>query len=181
MGDAQPVTDATTLYCANHPTVETLLRCSKCGRPICRRCGVPTPVGIRCRECAQLRRPPTYVVGPGHYLLAAVVALPVAFVAGLIMQRVGFFFAFFLGAAVGGLIAEVVCRATGGKRGRPLAGLVCACIVVGALASAALTMLTVPGASLAAVLSVHNLLALLFRLNVVYVVLAIGAAYARLM
>jgi fucose 4-O-acetylase-like acetyltransferase len=110
-----------------------------------------------------------------------VVTLPVAFVAGLIMQQVGFFFAFFLAAAVGGLIAEVVCRATGGKRGRPLAGLVCACIVVGALASAALTMLTVPGASLAAVLSAHNLLALLFRLNVVYVVLAIGAAYARLM
>ena len=29
--------------CADHPDVETRLRCSRCGRPICPRCGVRTP------------------------------------------------------------------------------------------------------------------------------------------
>ena len=181
MGDAQPVTSTTTLHCANHPTIETLLRCSKCDKPICARCGIYTPVGIRCRECAQLRRPPSYVVGPLHYLLAAVVALPLSFLAGLVMQRVGFFLAFFLGAAVGGLVAEAVLRVTRGKRGRPLAALVCVCIVAGALASAGASTLAWSGAPLAALLAWRNLLGLLFRLNVVYVVLAIGAAFARLL
>lgn len=181
MGNAQPVTDTTTLHCANHPAVETLLRCSKCGKPICGRCGVPTEVGVRCRECAQLRRPPAYMVGLGHYVVAAAVALPASAVAGLIMQQVGFYLAFFLGAAVGGLVAEAVYRATGGKRGRGLALLVSVCIVLGAVVSAAITTLAVPGVSLAAVLAGQNLLALFYRLNVVYVVLAIGAAYARLL
>ena len=54
---------AETLYCANHSSVETLLRCSKCGKPICTRCIVQTPVGARCRECANVQRLPIYQVG----------------------------------------------------------------------------------------------------------------------
>jgi len=168
------------LHCANHPTVETLLRCNKCGKPICQRCGVRTPVGIRCRECAQLRRPPNYVVGPGHYVLAALVALPVSILAGFIMQQVGIFFALFIGAAAGGLIAEIVCRATGGKHGNALAALVSACIVVGAVAAGLLPLLLAHGAPLAAFMSGGYLLQLVLRLNIIYVILAVGAAFARL-
>lgn len=179
MGDAPAVAEPDALHCANHPHVKTLLRCSKCGKPICQRCGVRTPVGIRCRECAQLRRLPMYQVGLLHYLLAALVALPVSFVAGLLMQQVGPFIAFFLGAAVGGFVAEVVYRVTR-KRGKGLALLVCASIVAGALASGGLGLLAAPGALLAALASWQALVALLTRLNVVYVVLAVGAAFARL-
>jgi len=179
MGNAPAVGEPEALYCANHPTVETLLRCSKCGKPICQRCGVRTPVGIRCRECAQLRRLPMYRVGPLHYLLAALVALPVSFVAGLLMQQVGIFIALFLGAAVGGLIAEVAYRVTH-KRGKGLALLVCGCIVLGALASSGLAFILWPGMPLAILANWQALVSLLTRFNVVYVVLAIGAAYARL-
>ena len=35
-------------YCANHPGVETSLRCNKCGKPICAKCAVRTPTGYRC-------------------------------------------------------------------------------------------------------------------------------------
>ena len=41
--------------CADHPDVETRLRCSRCGRPICPRCSVRTPVGMRCPDCAGTR------------------------------------------------------------------------------------------------------------------------------
>ncbi len=179
MGGTSPVAGAETLYCANHPTVETLLRCNKCGKPICTRCGIRTPVGVRCRECAQLRRPPMYAVGPLHYLLAAAVALPVSFLAGLVMQQIGWFFAFFIGGAVGGLIGEVVYRATR-KRGTGLAWVVSGCILIGALASAASLIAFLPGVSLAALLNPQVLLSLVMRSNVVYVVLAIAAAFARL-
>lgn len=179
MGDTPPVTQPEVMYCANHPTVETLLRCNKCNKPICQRCGIRTPVGIRCRECAQLRRPPMYNAGLQHYLLAALVALPASFLAGLIMQQLGWLLAFFLGAAVGGLIAEVVYRVTH-KRGTGMAWLVSACILLGALPGVLLMVAFMPGAPLAALLDVRVLFGLLMRLNVVYVVLAIMAAFARL-
>ncbi len=40
-------------YCANHPTVETTLRCNRCDKPICPKCAVKSPVGYRCRECVK--------------------------------------------------------------------------------------------------------------------------------
>jgi hypothetical protein len=180
LGDTTHVAGTETLYCANHPSTETLLRCNKCDKPICQRCGVRTPVGIRCRECAQLRRLPSYTLKPWHYLLAVVVALPASFLAGQIMQYVGIFLAFFLGAAVGGLIAEMVYRATGGKRGRPLAALVSVCILLGALASALGPALLSPTALAVLLPDAWVLLQLLIRVNVVYIFLAIGAALARL-
>jgi hypothetical protein len=40
-------------YCANHPDVETSLRCNKCGKPICAKCAIRTPTGYRCKECVR--------------------------------------------------------------------------------------------------------------------------------
>ena len=48
---AQPETSERTV-CYRHPRVETGVRCSDCGRPICTECMVFGPVGIRCPECA---------------------------------------------------------------------------------------------------------------------------------
>ena len=33
------------------------MSCSNCGRPICPDCMTPTPVGMRCPECARERTP----------------------------------------------------------------------------------------------------------------------------
>jgi membrane associated rhomboid family serine protease len=39
--------------CYRHPDRTTLVRCSRCERPICTDCMVPAPVGIQCPECAR--------------------------------------------------------------------------------------------------------------------------------
>jgi membrane associated rhomboid family serine protease len=41
--------------CYRHPSRETGVSCSSCGRPICPDCMTPTPVGMRCPECAKQR------------------------------------------------------------------------------------------------------------------------------
>jgi membrane associated rhomboid family serine protease len=41
--------------CYRHPSRETGVSCSACGRPICPDCMTPTPVGMRCPECARDR------------------------------------------------------------------------------------------------------------------------------
>src|SRR4051812_2848340 len=46
------------LHCYRHPSEETRVQCSNCGRPICPRCMTPSPVGMRCPECAGGRRGP---------------------------------------------------------------------------------------------------------------------------
>jgi len=39
--------------CYRHPSRETGVSCSNCGRPICPDCMTTTPVGMRCPECAK--------------------------------------------------------------------------------------------------------------------------------
>jgi membrane associated rhomboid family serine protease len=41
--------------CYRHPSRETGVSCSNCGRPICPDCMTTTPVGMRCPECAGQR------------------------------------------------------------------------------------------------------------------------------
>ncbi len=43
--------------CYRHPSRETGVSCSNCGRPICPDCMTPTPVGMRCPECARQKTP----------------------------------------------------------------------------------------------------------------------------
>jgi membrane associated rhomboid family serine protease len=41
--------------CYRHPSRETGVSCSNCGRPICPDCMTTTPVGMRCPECGKQR------------------------------------------------------------------------------------------------------------------------------
>ncbi len=41
--------------CYRHPSRETGVSCSNCGRPICTDCMTTTPVGMRCPECGKQR------------------------------------------------------------------------------------------------------------------------------
>src|SRR3954467_2132961 len=45
--------------CPRHRAVETYLRCSRCGVPICPKCLVHTPVGARCPNCGKPDRAPS--------------------------------------------------------------------------------------------------------------------------
>src|SRR6201992_1328864 len=63
--------------CYRHPTRETGVSCSNCGRPICPDCMTPTPVGMRCPECSQqktqVRNLRTMAVEPiATYVLIAI-------------------------------------------------------------------------------------------------------------
>lgn len=60
-------------YCKKHPRVETNLRCGKCSELICPDCMVHTPVGVRCGDCAKVRRVPTYDVS-GQFLTRGAIA-----------------------------------------------------------------------------------------------------------
>src|SRR3954470_20601169 len=44
--------------CYRHPDEETRVQCSSCGRPICTRCMISSPVGMRCPGCAGRKRGP---------------------------------------------------------------------------------------------------------------------------
>ena len=110
------------MKCAYHHDVETNLRCGKCGKPICPRDMVQTPVGVRCPDCARLRKLPTYQVTSGYYLRAAGAGLGIAIVCGAAWGAISLFIPFFffnllLGAAVGYAIGEVMSRAVNRKRG----------------------------------------------------------------
>ncbi len=114
------------MKCAAHPEVETNLRCGKCGKPICPRCMVQTPVGARCPQCARLYKLPTYRVPLPYYLRAVGTALGMAAATGVLWGVLRgvipfFFFSILLGPAVGYAIAEVVGLAVNRKRGRGLA------------------------------------------------------------
>jgi membrane associated rhomboid family serine protease len=47
--------------CYRHPDRETNVSCSRCARPICPDCMTPSPVGMRCPECAGERTRSTAV------------------------------------------------------------------------------------------------------------------------
>jgi hypothetical protein len=112
------------MQCATHPDVETELGCSRCGKAICARCLVHTPVGARCRECANVRRIPTYNTAPDVLVRAAAGAvsggLAIGLVWGIFDPLTGFFFGILMGLAVGYGIGEIVSLATNRRAGPPL-------------------------------------------------------------
>jgi membrane associated rhomboid family serine protease len=69
--------------CYRHPSRETGVSCSSCGRPICPDCMTPTPVGMRCPECSRDRTkvrtlrtmPSTPIVTRGLIFVNAIVFL----------------------------------------------------------------------------------------------------------
>ncbi|MBI2829807.1 MAG: hypothetical protein HYX81_01465 [Chloroflexi bacterium] len=114
------------MKCAAHPDVETNLTCSKCGKPICPRCLVQTPVGARCPQCARLDKLPTYSMTRVYYLRAISAALGTAIFCGIIWALISvqlpfLYFNFLLAAGVGYAIAEVMSLSVNRKRGVPLA------------------------------------------------------------
>ncbi|MCD6299703.1 MAG: B-box zinc finger protein [Dehalococcoidales bacterium] len=114
------------MKCAFHPDVETNLRCGKCGKPICPKCLVQTPVGARCPDCAGLYKIPTYQVSTKYYLRATGTGVGMAIVCGIIwgaiMGSMPFFYLnFLLAPAVGYAIGEVISLSVNRKRGAILA------------------------------------------------------------
>jgi tetratricopeptide (TPR) repeat protein len=116
------------LHCYYHPDRETVLRCNKCGKPICTECAIRTPVGYRCPDCVRELQDKFYTASSSDIIKGAIAA----FVGGLLIGGAtfllilllgrflffGFLAAFFLGPALGGGVAELVRRAMGKRRAR---------------------------------------------------------------
>jgi tetratricopeptide (TPR) repeat protein len=153
------------LYCVNHPNVETMLRCNRCGRPVCTRCVVPTPVGYRCRQCVGQQQAAFYTGGAIDYILGAIIGLVLEGIASYLITLTGLWFiALILGPTVGVGIAEAVRFAVRRRRSRYLW-----IVVAGAMVLSALPALLV------SFVSIWSLLVL-----GLYLVLSVGAAAARL-
>lgn len=70
-----PSPPAGAVACKRHPNVQTMLRCTRCGDPICPDCMRPAAVGYQCPSCArgsrqEIHRPAQQVtaVAPGRGL-----------------------------------------------------------------------------------------------------------------
>ena len=114
------------MKCAYHPDVETNLRCGKCGKPICPKDMVQTPVGARCPDCAKLYKLPTFQISTKYYLRAIGAGVGTAIICGAIWGVIGMFIPFFylnllIAAGVGYAIGEVISRSVNRKRGKGLA------------------------------------------------------------
>ena len=136
MSDISPIQPATVeegvLYCANHPDVQTMLRCKRCDKPICVKCAVSTPTGYICRECARNQQKifetAQWYDYPVAFLVSAVLAGLGSFIGSFI-----WFFIILLAPAAGFVIAEAVRAAVQKRRSRRLWQVMTAGIIVGCL------------------------------------------------
>jgi predicted cation transporter len=173
-----------TLYCANHPQTPTALRCNRCGKPICSRCIVRTPVGYRCRDCVRGQQQTFESAVWYDYAIAAAIALPLSAIAGALVTALGFY-SIFLAPVVGGIIAEIVRWAVRRRRGRYLPHTAAAAFALGGLG---LALLPLGLAFLAALFGAGqsgatiNVLGLLFRSiwPLLYAALGAGTVFTRL-
>ncbi|MCZ6891171.1 MAG: hypothetical protein O7F09_01505 [Chloroflexi bacterium] len=112
--------------CYVHPDVETGLTCGNCERPICVQCVVQYPVGIRCGECAQVRKLPQFNVPPFYYARAVGAGVGIAFVGSLALLILlvalpfGGLFILMGFVGIGYLVGEGISRAVNRKLSRGL-------------------------------------------------------------
>ncbi|PKO22539.1 MAG: hypothetical protein CVU38_08905 [Chloroflexi bacterium HGW-Chloroflexi-1] len=178
-----------TLYCANHPDRETMLRCNRCDKPICYQCAVRTPVGYRCKECVRGQQAVYFNANRFDLVIAAAIGVLLGDVLGALAYAFlgafgwfSFLGAILIGPAVGGIIAEAIRRGVGKRRARYLKWIAAGACVVGILLGGLLLYAGLPllaGAPLRGVIGV--LPAIVTRLDVLLLAaLAASTIYARL-
>ena len=174
----------TPLYCINHPNVETLLRCNRCGKPYCTRCLVRTPVGYRCKTCLNIQQAGFFTATPVDYGIVGIVGIFASIIGGGIATAISGFWLFeiFYAPAAGGAISEAIWRAIRKRRGRYLWAIACIAFILGSVLGAMLlpivtTLMSGRGLLLALARAPGALINLGF---LIYLALAIGTVYARL-
>jgi hypothetical protein len=133
------IESSTPTYCANHPGVETSLRCNKCGKPICAKCAVRTPTGYRCKECVRGQMKIFDTAVWYDYLLGFLTAAILGFFASLLasfVSRLSFigWILIIVGAPSAGMvIAEGVRLVTRKHRSRALFITIVVAVIMGAV------------------------------------------------
>ncbi len=130
-----------TRYCPNHRDTPTTLQCSKCAELICPSCLVHTSVGVRCRDCAQVRTGAAFGVSTPILARVMVSSLILGIALGLIfvvlepqLERRVLLDALALGIA-GYIIGEATNRLTNRAGGRTLKIVAAGGVVVAILTS----------------------------------------------
>ena len=126
-GEAQTTWPKGVVSCPRDPGVQTALRCSRCEKPICPKCLIQTPVGGRCRDCAQIAKSPVYTMTNAVMARAATASVVGGVVMGLIWGFVLLPFSFgflsiLVGAGLGYAFTRMMEFATGRKRGPVIVG-----------------------------------------------------------
>lgn len=121
-----------TLYCANHPQIETNLRCNRCGKPICPKCAISTPTGYRCRECVRGQQKAFETARWYDYLTSFILSAALSFIGSRFIPSLGFF-TLFLAPVAGVIIAEVVRFVVGRRRSKRLFQLTALASILGSL------------------------------------------------
>jgi hypothetical protein len=96
---------------------------------------------MRCPDCASMRSSTLYKVSPLRLVLAIVVGIAAGTVGAAILFVTGFF-VFFIGPTYGLIVAEIVLRVTGRKRGILIESIGVGSIVVGALIAIGYSVMT---------------------------------------
>lgn len=120
----------TPLYCANHPTVETYLRCNLCEKPICPKCAVSTPTGYRCKDCVRSQQKSFDTALWYDYLTSSLVAIVLSFIGSQIIPNLGFF-TIILSPIAGVIIAELCRTLIRKRRSRKLYQVIAAATALG--------------------------------------------------
>ncbi len=133
--------EPTMLYCANHPDVETGLRCNRCEKPICVKCAILTPTGYRCVDCVRSQQKIFNTAVWFDYLLSIPIAIILAFIGSSLTSRIGFF-TIFIAPVAGVVIAEAIRFAIRKRRSKRLFQLSAGAAAVGGLVPLAVNLLT---------------------------------------
>ena len=112
------------MYCERHKKTPTNVRCGRCDTPVCPRCLVFAPVGVRCRDCGKPTKLPQYQVSLPLLLRTLAASLVVGAAGGVALSFVwaylGEFFYLIAAAGVGYVVSEATSFAAQRKRGPAL-------------------------------------------------------------
>lgn len=119
-------------YCANHPSVETNLRCNRCEKPICTKCAVLTPTGYRCQDCVRNQQKVFDTAVWYDYILAIGIGFILSYIGSRVVPYIGFF-TIFVAPIAGMIIAEAIRAAIRRRRSNKLFILSGIAVALGAL------------------------------------------------
>jgi len=145
MSDTNPI-----LYCANHPHVETGLRCNQCNKPICANCAKKTPTGYRCDECIKGQQKIFDTAQWQDYIFAAVIGFSLSLLGGWLvtfLSRLTFLIAgilvVLLTPTFGIAIAELIRRVINRRRSRTLFQITAFSVAIGSIPFLLITIISI--------------------------------------
>lgn len=167
------MTESAITYCANHPTVETTLRCRRCEKYICTRCATRTPTGYICRECSRAQQKAFETAETIDYILGFSAAVVLSLIGSFLISLIGYIGGFFglilasiAAPTAGVVIAEALRLITRRHRAALLFRVILAGIIVGALPMGLIQLFT------------FNIFGILFQ--AIYLFISAPTVYYRL-